>query len=86
MAQVSDRNFMAVRSLDEVAEIAYRMRDPVTGRRLIPSPLRQTVANIERRALAKLRLAAPELIEFLRDEHPDTIEEQRGRCMAARGA
>ena len=82
-----DRNYFAVRSLEEVAAIAYRMRDPETGQRLIPSPLKQTVANIERDALKKMALAAPELVEFLqRDGDPDTIEEARGRCMAASGA
>lgn len=86
-------NLHAVLSLEAVAAIAF-------CRGLIPSPSKQNVANVERRALRKMREAIlyggsdecpdgePELVAWLED-HDGGIgqwrEEQRGRHMAAAG-
>ena len=86
-------NLHAVLSLEAVAVIAFH-------RGLIPSPSKQNVANVEQRALRKLREAIlfggcdecpdgePELVDYL-DQHDGGIgqwrEEQRGRHMAAAG-
>jgi hypothetical protein len=74
-----DSNRFAIRTLEETAQIMF-------AEGLLPSPSKQNVLNLERRAFAKIRAACAELEDYLLDDRSDVREEQRGRFLAARGA